>query len=103
MIERNNGMVTNERKEPKIVAQAALILTLERAVESGSLSEELFRELTEQFGLEAAQELVCSRSDAFEERAEALRDQRDKGLVIFSDEFAKKVGAWPRWPGYFEG
>jgi hypothetical protein len=95
-------MATNERKEPKIVAQAALIVALEHTIESDSLSEKLFRDLTEQFGLEATQELVIARINAFEERAEAVGNQRDKGLVLFSDEFAKETGNWPRPADYFE-
>ena len=82
-------------------SQAALIVTLERTIESGSLPEKLLRELTKEFGLEATQNLVLERISTFEERAEAVGKQRDEGLVLFSDEFAKETGNWPRPADYF--
>ena len=86
-------MATDKQKE-----QGELLVALQDAVNSGSLSKDLLLKLTEQFGLEAAQELVYGRTSALKERAKALHRQVRK--VLFSEEFAKESGNWPRPAGY---
>ena len=86
-------MATDKQKE-----QGDLLEALQDAVNSGSLSKDLLLKLTEQFGLEAAQELVYGRTEAFKKRAKALHRRVRK--VLFSDEFAKETGNWPRPAGY---
>jgi hypothetical protein len=85
--------------------QGALIVALQDAVNSGSLSKDLLLELTEQFGLEAAQELVLPRIEALKASAKALKASakalhRRVRKVLFSDEFAKETGNWPRPASY---
>ena len=94
-------MATNGQKEPKIVTQSTLILTLERAVESGSVSKKLLLELVKEFGLKDTQDLVLARTTALYDRAEAMHEQVEAGLVLFTDEFAKETGNWPRPADYF--
>jgi hypothetical protein len=83
-----------------------LVETLESAVETGKLSKKLLRELAQKFGLEATQEAAAACIHDKEECAEAMR--REAAIVerhmgfLFSDEFAKKIGAWPRPAGYTE-
>ena len=92
-------MATDKQKE-----QGELLEALQDAVNSGSLSKDLLLKLTEQFGLEAAQELVCARTTALRERAEALRLEEENGSgsvhMLFTDEFAKETGNWPRPADY---
>jgi hypothetical protein len=85
-------------------AAGALIVTLERAIESGSVPKKLLLALVEKLGLDATQELVVGRITALWERAEALRLEVENGggsvNMLFEDDFAKETGNWPRPASY---
>jgi len=78
-------MATSKQNEHSttLISQAALIVAFERA-----------------------QELVCARITALQERAEDLRRQVEEGggsvNMLFTDEFAKETGNWPRPVDYIE-
>ena len=99
-------MATDKQKKHSIISQAALIVTLERAIESGSVSKKLLLELVEEFGLEDTQDLVGARTTVQWDRAEAMRLEVENGggsvNMLFTDEFAKETGNWPRPAGYLE-